>query len=69
MLCIEDREDREEMKEYLSFELIQQQPSLFEDGEGSKSDLGKLIKSSVKEGSFNGRHVIVDGGHFLYSSK
>ena len=32
---------------------------------GSNCDLGKLIKSSVKDVSFNGKHVIV-GGHFLY---
>ena len=59
-----------ELEEYLTFELTQQPPALFKDGvirKGNKSELGKLVKSSVKQMSFNGEHVVVDGGHFLYS--
>ena len=36
---------------------------------GQKSELGKLIKSPVKETLFTGHHVVVDGGYFLYSGE
>ena len=58
-----------ESKEY---ELTQHPPSLFKDGmmrKGQKSDLGRIIKEYVQEVKFDGKHVVIDGGHLRYSGE
>ena len=65
-------ESKEEMKEFLEYELTQHPPSLFKDGmmrKGQKSDLGKIMKESVQEVKFKGKHTVIDGGHLLFSGE
>ena len=58
------------MEEYLKYELTQQPPSLFKDGQlhkNNKSDLARIITSSSSSNSFNGTQVVIDDGHLLHA--
>ena len=58
------------MEDFLKFELTQQPPSIFKQGQlrkNNKTELAKIIKSSASLMIFSGAQVVIDGRHLLHS--